>query len=146
MILDEICLVLSMKKMITILFISFITNAAWAQGYNTSQHTLPVMTIEFSDSLKKEITRIMPARYTIKLSYRSKIDTNGKLLKPLIMKETADGTIADNDFVVKLRDLIKIVPAWKPARDKSLNKPVDSEVFFNVEISNGKILITDTTR
>ena len=129
-----------MKKALFILFAVFLTHTAFAQ---TSSHTAPVMTTDFVDSLKKEITKIIPADYTIKIFYTSTISSQGKLLKPLITYEAAELTVADNDFVQKLRLLLINAPAWKPAIDNSSNQPIDDTVTFSVVIKKGKIDISD---
>jgi hypothetical protein len=130
-----------MKKFLIILLISFAAHTVFAQGNMSASHTAPIMTNAFSDSLKKEISVIIPAGYTIKLSYTSTISPEGKLLKPLILRESADGTVEDNEFVVKLRILLMNAPAWKPAFDSSLSKNISDVVLFDVEIKKGKIKI-----
>jgi hypothetical protein len=87
-----------MKKIILMLFISVVTKAVLAQNSNVSP---AVMTKEFADSLKSQISRIIPAGYTMKLLYKSDLSAEGKFPKPLILREEADGTVADNDFVQK---------------------------------------------
>jgi methylthioribose-1-phosphate isomerase len=104
------------------------------------------MTEAFSDSVKKQITLKMPqSNYDMWLAYQSAISEEGKLLKPLISREVANGTVEDNDFVQAMRIILKAAPAWKPAFDPNLNKAVDGMVTFKVIIKNGKITITDTT-
>ncbi len=121
------------------MFISFFSHVAWAQS-----DTHATMTTEFSDSLKTQIGRIITAKYQIRISYQSKISAEGKLLKPLITREVADGTVDDNAFVQKMRFLIMNAPAWKPAVDDS-SKAIESMVSFDVEIKDGEIKITDKT-
>lgn len=133
-----------MKKLLYILFI-FITNAVFAQQHRPSSYTAAVMTTDFSDSLKKNISNVITADYTIKLAYWSTISAEGKLLKPLITREVADGTVDDNDFVQKMKVFITNAPAWKPAFDHALNKKADDFVFFSVEIKRGKITVVDMT-
>jgi len=130
-----------MKKTLLILFTVFLTHTSFAQ--TSTGHTAPVMTAEFIDSVKQEITKIIPADYTIKIFYTSTISAQGKLLKPLITYEAAAMTVEDNDFVQKLRLLLINAPAWKPAIDNSSTQPVDDVVKFSVVIKNGKINISD---
>jgi len=126
-----------MKKTLFTLLISAFCFAAWAQTDK------PVMTIAFSDSLKNQISHIIPRTdYTIRLSYQSTISPEGKLLKPLITHEEAAGTVEDNDFVVRLRLLILNAPVWKPGNSSD----TPALVLFDIDIKKGKISITDKNR
>lgn len=127
-----------MKKLLLIFFIAFCTRAVFGQD---TKHPNAVITAAFSDSLKKEISKIIPRNYTIELSYRSEVSPQGKLIKPLITREEANGTIADNNFVQKLKALIQDAPAWEPAFDAALNKEVSGVALFYVSIKKGQILI-----
>ena len=100
------------------------------------------MTKEFADSLKNQISRVIPSKYNIKLLYKSELSADGKFPKPLIWREVADGTIEDNDFVQKMRFIIMAAPAWKPAFDASINKAVGTTTYFKVIIKNSKIEIS----
>ncbi len=126
-----------MKKTLFTFLITAFSFAAWAQTDK------PVMTSAFSDSLKNQISHIIPRNdYTIKLAYQSTISPEGKLLKPLITREAADGTVEDNDFVVRLRLLILNAPAWKPGNSSDAS----ALVLFDIDIKKGKISITDKSR
>lgn len=82
----------------------------------------------------------MPAHYTMKLNYTSPISAEGKLLKPMIMREACEKCDeADNEFVVKLQLLIKDAPAWQPALDKSQDKNIDDIALFYIFVKKGKI-------
>lgn len=133
-----------MKKIIILLFSISTSSAVLGQVDKASSNTRPVMTVAFADSLEKSIMSVMPNNYTIKLSYVSTTSSEGKLLKPLITREYADGTIEDNDFVQKMRVLIQNAPAWEPAFDTSQNKPIEGTAIFDVFIKKGKISITET--
>jgi hypothetical protein len=121
-----------MRKTLFTLFILFFGFTAWAQTGK------PVMTPAFSDSLKKQISAIIPADYSIKLSYQSTLSADGKLLKPLITHQISEGTVNDNDFIQKLRALIKNAPAWVPSGAEM--------VSFDIEIKNGQVSVTDKTK
>jgi hypothetical protein len=128
-----------MKKILIVLICLF-AKTALAQDIKP---TPPVMTKEFADSLKSQISRVMPSKYNIKLLYKSELSADGKFPKPLIWREVADGTIEDNDFVQKMRFIIMAAPAWKPAFDTSVNKSVSTLTYFKVIIKNGKIEISE---
>ena len=130
-----------MKKILFILLAVFLTHTGFSQ--TTADHTAPAMTTEFVDSLKQEITKIIPTNYTIKIFYQSTMSAQGKLLKPLITYEAAALTMEDNEFVQKLKLLLINAPAWKPAIDNTSNQPIDTTVTFSVIIKNGKINISE---
>ncbi|WP_295670619.1 hypothetical protein [uncultured Mucilaginibacter sp.] len=130
-----------MRRILIILIISFLSKGVFAQGTPDTSQTAPFMTTTFTDSLTKEIKKIMPAHYSIKLFYTTSVSAEGKLLQPKIKRETANGTIEDNNFVVNLRLLIMAAPAWKPAFDKALNKTIDSRATFYIIIHNGNVKI-----
>ena len=130
-----------MNKLLIILFSSFLSTQVFAQVGQSSTSANPEMTAAFVDSLQKEIIKIMPNDYSIRLIYVSPVSDQGKLLDPKILRETANGTAEDKDFVVKLRVLIKAAPAWKPAFDNGLNKTVDSKTRFYIIIHKGNIKI-----
>ena len=130
-----------MKKLIIILFAFFLGSTAFAQNEKVSTSSSAEMTAAFADSLQMEIVKIMPTDYSIRLLYTSPVSDQGKLLDPKIWRETSNGTVEDNDFVVKLRMLIKAAPSWKPAFDAALNKAVDSKTKFYIIIQKGKIKI-----
>jgi len=134
-----------MKKLIITLFIAFIGQLAFAQGNKTDA----VITPAFVDSLKSQIKTIMAAGYEIKLVYVSAMSDEGKLLKPLVWRQTNSRSDTETDhtnmdFLNKIRELIKAAPAWKPATEVSTNKPVACEVKFSVDIVNGVVKIDQT--
>ncbi|WPU98689.1 hypothetical protein SNE26_21975 [Mucilaginibacter sp. cycad4] len=129
-----------MKKNIVLIFILFLSQSIWAQSYKS-----PAITTAFADSLKNQITNIIPKGYTIRLSYQSKISTEGKLLKPLITRQFSEDSFDNNAIIQKLRFLIKEAPAWNPARDAS-NNAIEGMVLFDVEINKGNISIIDKTQ
>jgi hypothetical protein len=127
-----------MKKLIITLFTCFISQIILAQNNKMP----PVITAAFSDSLKHQIARIIPTDVNaIKLLYTSSISTEGKLTRPLIQKQIGGGSINNNDFLIKLRQLLVDAPAWKPAFDNTLNKAIDDSVMFAIIISKGEIVI-----
>jgi len=129
-----------MKKNVVWVFILFLSQSVWAQSYKS-----PVITAAFTDSLKNQIAKIIPKGYTIRLSYQSKVSTEGKLLKPLITRQFSEDSFDDNAVIQKLRSLIKEAPAWSPARDAS-NNVIEGMVLFDVKINKGDISIVDKTQ
>ncbi|SDF35928.1 hypothetical protein SAMN05216464_116109 [Mucilaginibacter pineti] len=127
-----------MKKFITTFCVCLITTLTFAQ----TNKTTPIITTAFTDSLTLQIKRIAPSDLSItKLVYTSTISADGILTKPLIMRQFGGGTIAENNFVVTLRSLIKAAPAWKPALDADTGKAVEDKVSFTVEFDNKEIKI-----
>ncbi|MFB0499357.1 hypothetical protein ABID99_005594 [Mucilaginibacter sp. OAE612] len=129
-----------MKKNVVLIFIIFLSQSIWAQSYKS-----PAITTAFADSLKNQITKIIPKGYTIRLSYRSEVSTEGKLLKPLITRQFSEESFDNNAIIQKLRSLIKEAPAWNPARDAS-NNAIPSMALFDVEINKGNISIINKTQ
>jgi hypothetical protein len=129
-----------MRLFSTTLFVSLFTQYALAQSIS-GVNTAPEMTCAFVDSVKSQVSKIMPiAKYNIKLVYHSTMSGEGKLLKPLIWKEDVEnGDEKDNEFVVKLRLLLMAAPAWKPAFDSSQNKNAGAVVTFAINITKGDI-------
>jgi hypothetical protein len=103
--------------------------------------TPPAITQVFTDSLTSYIVKNTPPKYSMSILYRSPVSEEGKLTDPKIMRqEDFEGTVEDNDFVVKLRKFLLQSPAWKPATDET-SKAVAGEVLFRVVIKKGKISI-----
>lgn len=128
-----------MKKISSLILFLFMSCALFAQ-------TPPVMTAAFADSLKVRISRILPTeKYSIQLSYTSTVSAEGLLIRPLITRQVSLDDVDNNDFVQKMRFMIPLVPAWKPATDAA-NVAVEGVAIFYVEIKKGVITVLDKTK
>jgi gamma-glutamylcysteine synthetase len=128
-----------MKKTFSLLLFLFISCALYAQ-------TNPVMTAAFADSLKAKIIAVLPTeKYSITLSYESTVSAEGVLLKPLITRQVSLDDVDNNDFVQKMRLMIKLSPSWKPAMNAA-NTAVNGVALFYVDIKKGVITILDQTK
>ncbi|WP_295792858.1 hypothetical protein [Mucilaginibacter sp.] len=125
-----------MKRLLLLFIIPFFGLNAFAQTKIS-----PAITQVFIDSLSSYIVKIAPPQYSMSILYKGPVSEEGKLTDPKIMRqEDFEGTVADNDFVVKLRKFLLQSPAWKPATDET-SKAVAGEVLFRVIIKKGKISI-----